>query len=59
VRLTIDPKAYPAAGLVLQARGAGATTWLVNIDPADNRAAFEHDVQGPSGRVLPGLFEWA
>ena len=50
---------YPAAGLVLQARSAGATTWLVNLDPPDNRAAFEHFVRGPSGEVLPGLFEWA
>lgn len=50
---------YPAAGLVLQARSAGATTWLVNLDPPDNRAAFENFVRGPSGEVLPGLFEWA
>jgi NAD-dependent deacetylase len=50
---------YPAAGLVLQARSAGAATWLVNIDPSDNRAAFENYVQGPSGQVLPELFEWA
>ena len=48
---------YPAAGLVLQARAAGAATWLVNLDPPDNRSAFEHFVQGPSGEVLPGLFE--
>lgn len=50
---------YPAAGLVLHARQAGADTWLVNAEPPDNRAAFAHFVQGPSGRVLPALFEWA
>ncbi len=50
---------YPAAGLVLQARGQGAQTWLVNAEPPENRGAFHHFVQGPSGRVLPGLFEWA
>jgi NAD-dependent deacetylase len=50
---------YPAAGLVLQARAAGATAWLVNADPPDNARAFHHFVQGPSGRVLPELFEWA
>lgn len=50
---------YPAAGLVLQARMAGAETWLVNKEPADNARAFHHFVQGPSGEVLPGLFEWA
>jgi NAD-dependent deacetylase len=49
---------YPAAGLVLHARRAGGETWLVNIEPPDNRAAFEHFVEGPSGEVLPGLFEW-
>jgi len=50
---------YPAAGLVLQARAAGAEAWLVNAEPADNARAFHHFVQGPSGRVLPDLFEWA
>jgi NAD-dependent deacetylase len=49
---------YPAAGLVLHARSAGGETWLVNIEPSDNRAAFEHFVPGPSGEVLPQLFEW-
>lgn len=50
---------YPAAGLVLDARGQGAETWLVNAEPPENRGAFQHFVQGPSGRVLPELFEWA
>jgi NAD-dependent deacetylase len=50
---------YPAAGLVMHARAAGGETWLVNIEPPDNRAAFEHFVEGPSGEVLPELFEWA
>ena len=49
----------PAAGLVLQARAAGAEAWLVNVDPPDNARAFHHFVQGPSGKVLPELFEWA
>jgi NAD-dependent deacetylase len=48
---------YPAAGLVLGAREMGAETWLVNAEPPDNRRAFEHFVQGPSGRVLPELLE--
>jgi len=50
---------YPAAGLVLEARAAGAETWLVNADAPDNLGAFHHFVQGPSGRILPGLVEWA
>jgi NAD-dependent deacetylase len=49
---------YPAAGLVLEARAAGAETWLVNVEPPDNRTAFRHFVQGRSGEVLPGLFEF-
>jgi NAD-dependent deacetylase len=48
---------YPAAGLVLEARGAGGQTWLVNAEPPENRGAFHHFVQGPSGRI-PRLFEW-
>jgi NAD-dependent deacetylase len=50
---------YPAAGLVREARAAGGETWLVNLEPPENRGAFHQFVQGPSGRVLPGLFEWA
>jgi len=46
---------YPAAGLVLEARAAGAETWLVNVEPPDNRSAFRHFVQGRSGEVLPEL----
>ncbi len=45
---------YPAAGLVREARAAGGETWLVNLEPPDNRGAFDEFVQGPSGRVLPG-----
>jgi len=49
---------YPAAGLVMEARGAGGESWLVNLEPPGNRSAFQHFVEGPSGKVLPGLFEW-
>jgi NAD-dependent deacetylase len=50
---------YPAAGLVHEARAAGGETWLVNAEAADNARAFHHFVEGASGQVLPGLFEWA
>jgi NAD-dependent deacetylase len=46
---------YPAASMVLAARAAGAETWLVNAEPADNAGQFDHFVQGPSGVVLPEL----
>jgi NAD-dependent deacetylase len=49
---------YPAAGLVIEARGAGGETWLVNAEPAENRGAFHHFLQGPSGQILPELFDW-
>lgn len=50
---------YPAAGLVDLAREAGAETWLVNAEPAENVGRFQHFVQGPSGTILPGLWPLA
>jgi NAD-dependent protein deacetylase/lipoamidase len=47
---------YPAAALVDLARAAGAETWLVNAEPAENLGRFQRFVLGPSGRVLPELF---
>ncbi len=49
---------YPAAGLVREARAAGAEAWLANLEAPDNRGAFQHFAQGPSGKVLPELFEF-
>jgi len=46
---------YPAAGLVDVARRAGADTWLVNADAADNAQRFEHVLRGKSGELLPVL----
>lgn len=46
---------YPAAGLVDVARRAGAECWLINADPAENRARFDHFIQGRSGEILPVL----
>jgi NAD-dependent deacetylase len=47
---------YPAAGMVDLARSAGAESWLVNADPAENGSRFHHFVQGKSGEVLPRWF---
>lgn len=47
---------YPAAAMVDEARSHGATTWLVNAEPAANTHRFHRFVQGPSGVVLPRLF---
>jgi NAD-dependent deacetylase len=46
---------YPAAGLVDVARRAGAKTWLVNADAADNAQRFDHVLKGKSGELLPLL----
>lgn len=46
---------YPAAGLVTVAKRVGAETWLVNADPAENGALFDHFVVGKSGELLPEL----
>ena len=48
---------YPAAGLVSAARRRGAETWLVNAEVPENATSFEHFVEGPSGQVLPELFD--
>lgn len=50
---------WPAAGFVSGARGHGASTWLVNAEPAENTALFDHFVQGRSGEVLPSLLRTA
>jgi NAD-dependent deacetylase len=46
---------YPAAGMVQQARAAGAEAWLVNVEEPDNARSFDHFVRGPSAIVLPAL----
>lgn len=48
---------YPAAGLVSQARRHGARAWLVNAEPPQNADHFHTFIQGPSGELLPELFE--
>ena len=50
---------YPAAGLVFLAKRHHADAWLVNAEPSENLRAFDHFVQGPSGRVLPELLAYA
>jgi NAD-dependent deacetylase len=46
---------YPAAGMVNEVRERRGDTWLVNAEPAQNAARFDHFVQGPSGVILPQL----
>ncbi len=46
---------YPAAGLVDVARRAGARSWLVNAEAADNAQRFDTVLRGKSGELLPQL----
>ena len=46
---------YPAAGYVLDAKTAGADTWLANLEPAVNDRSFDHVVLGQATEVLPRL----
>ncbi|MEO8501646.1 MAG: NAD-dependent deacylase [Vicinamibacteria bacterium] len=47
---------WPAAGLVNLARSMGASTILVNAEPAENTARFHQFVQAKSSEALPALF---
>ena len=47
---------YPAAGLVEVARRVGGSSWLINLEAADNASSFDHVVLGPAARELPVLF---
>jgi NAD-dependent deacetylase len=46
---------WPAAGLVNLARSLGASTVLVNAEPAENTARFHRFVQARSAEALPVL----
>ena len=46
---------YPAAQFVALARGYGARTVGVNLEPPANRGLFHHFLQGRAGEVLPLL----
>jgi len=47
---------YPAAGLVDATRRLGGTSYLVNLEAADNASSFDHVILGPSAKTLPALF---
>ena len=46
---------WPAAGLVNLARSLGASTILINAEPAENTARFHQFVQARSAEALPAL----
>jgi NAD-dependent deacetylase len=48
---------YPAAGFVREARGAGARTCELNLEPSDTAAHFDEVVCGPASQVVPAWVE--
>jgi NAD-dependent deacetylase len=48
---------YPAAGLVAEARAAGAETIELNLEPSEGRSLFSEGRYGPATRVVPEFVE--
>lgn len=48
---------YPAAGFVEIAKGAGATTVELNLEPSAGNALFDHARHGPATEVVPTFVE--
>jgi NAD-dependent deacetylase len=48
---------YPAAGLILIARKAGATTIQVNPNPTELDGEVTFNLRGAAGVVLPALIQ--
>jgi NAD-dependent deacetylase len=46
---------YPAAGFVQEARGAGARTFELNLEPSEGSRFFHESRHGPASRLVP---EW-
>lgn len=48
---------YPAAGFVMEARGAGAHTVELNLEPSEGARLFAEAIHGPATRVVPAYVE--
>src|SRR4029450_12824754 len=46
---------YPAAGLVMEARAAGAHAVELNLEPSDGADLFLERIEGPATETRPGL----
>ena len=44
---------YPAAGFVMEARGAGAHTVELNLEPSEGASMFAQAIHGPATQVVP------
>jgi NAD-dependent deacetylase len=48
---------YPAAGLVMEARGRGIATLELNLEPSEGAALFDEGRYGPASQVVPAWVE--
>lgn len=48
---------YPAAGLSMEARAAGARTLELNLEPSETVTAFEEARHGPASSLVPAWVE--
>ena len=48
---------YPAAGFVAEARGHGARTVELNLEPSEGSALFDEARHGPATRLVPAFVE--
>ncbi len=48
---------YPAAGFVAEARAAGAATFEMNLDAAENASLFDEARYGPASETVPAWVE--
>ena len=48
---------YPAAGFVMEARGAGAHTAELNLEPLYGASMFAEDIDGPATQVVPAYVD--
>lgn len=48
---------YPASGFVMEARGAGAHTVELNLEPSEGAQLFAEAIHGPATKVVPAYVE--
>lgn len=48
---------YPAAGFVMEAKGAGAHTVELNLEPSHGASMFAEAIHGPATEVVPAYVE--
>lgn len=56
VAIGTSGKVWPAAGMLQQARAAGAVTWVQSLDAPDNLGTQDRYRQGRAATVVPALF---